>query len=65
MLRLSLGDYAATPNVSLFLGKSISAYKSSPQMVDLNCTRNWLQIYLIILNKIKHDNTNFFQFYNI
>ncbi|KAG4094182.1 hypothetical protein H8356DRAFT_1277291 [Neocallimastix lanati (nom. inval.)] len=28
-------DYAATPNVSLFLGKSISAYKSSPQMLFL------------------------------
>ena len=39
MLRLSLGDYAATPNVSLFLGKSVSADKPSPQMVDLNCAR--------------------------
>ncbi|ORX73455.1 hypothetical protein BCR32DRAFT_249939 [Anaeromyces robustus] len=39
MLRLSLGDYAATPNVSLFLGKSISADKPSPQMVDLNNAR--------------------------
>ncbi|KAL6598349.1 hypothetical protein U3516DRAFT_846845 [Neocallimastix sp. 'constans'] len=39
MLRLSLGDYAATSNVSLFLGKSVSVDKPSPQMVDLNCAR--------------------------
>ena len=39
MLRLALGDYAATPNVSLFLGKSISADKPSPHMVDLNNCR--------------------------
>ncbi|KAL6613618.1 hypothetical protein U3516DRAFT_867354 [Neocallimastix sp. 'constans'] len=39
MLRLSLGDYAATLNVSLFLGKSVSADKPSPQMVDFNCAR--------------------------
>jgi len=39
MLRLALGDYAATPNVSLFLGKSTSADKPSPHMVDLNNCR--------------------------
>jgi len=39
MLRLALGDYATTPNVSLFLGKSTSADKPSPHMVDLNNCR--------------------------
>lgn len=39
MLRLALGDYAATPNVSLFLGKSTSADKPSPHMMDLNNCR--------------------------
>jgi len=39
MFSLSLGDYAANPNVSIFLGKSVSADKPSPQMVDLNCER--------------------------
>ena len=39
MFSLSLGDYAANPNVSIFLGKSVSADKPSLQMVDLNCER--------------------------
>ena len=39
MLRLALGDYAATPNVSLFLGKSVTADKPSPHMIDLNNSR--------------------------
>ena len=39
MLRLALGDYAATPNVSLFFGKSVTADKPSPHMIDLNNSR--------------------------
>ena len=39
MLRLALGDYAATPNVSLFLGKSVTTDKPSPHMIDLNNSR--------------------------
>jgi len=39
MISIALGDYAATPNVSLFLGKSVSADKPSPHMVDLNNAR--------------------------
>ncbi|KAG4092258.1 hypothetical protein H8356DRAFT_1356128 [Neocallimastix lanati (nom. inval.)] len=32
-------DYAATPNVSLFLGKSVTTDKPSPHMIDLNNSR--------------------------
>ena len=39
MMRHALGDYAANPNVSLFLGKSVTADKPSPHMVDLHNSR--------------------------
>ncbi|ORY63634.1 hypothetical protein LY90DRAFT_700973 [Neocallimastix californiae] len=39
LLKYTLGDYAAIPNVSLFLGRSISSDKPNPHMVELNNAR--------------------------
>lgn len=39
MLKYALGEYAASPNVSLFLGKSISSDKPNPHMMELNNAR--------------------------
>ncbi|OUM68578.1 hypothetical protein PIROE2DRAFT_3725 [Piromyces sp. E2] len=36
ILKYALGEYAAIPNVSLFLGKSVSSEKPNPHMVELN-----------------------------
>jgi P4 family phage/plasmid primase-like protien len=36
ILKFALGEYAAIPNVSLFLGKSVSSDKANPHMVELN-----------------------------
>jgi P4 family phage/plasmid primase-like protien len=36
ILKYALGEYAAIPNVSLFLGKSVSSEKANPHMIELN-----------------------------
>ncbi|OUM57250.1 hypothetical protein PIROE2DRAFT_65110 [Piromyces sp. E2] len=39
MMKYTMGDYAASPNVSLFLGRSVSAEKPNPHMYELNNAR--------------------------
>ncbi|ORX58434.1 hypothetical protein BCR36DRAFT_366648 [Piromyces finnis] len=39
MLKYALGDYTATPNVSLFLSQSVTADKPNPHMYELNNAR--------------------------
>jgi len=39
MMKYAMGDYAATPSVSLFLGQSVSADNPNPHMYELNNTR--------------------------
>ncbi|ORX83415.1 hypothetical protein BCR32DRAFT_326387 [Anaeromyces robustus] len=36
ILKFTLGEYAVIPNVSLFLGKSVTSDKPNPHMVELN-----------------------------
>jgi len=36
LLKFALGDYTAIPNVSLFLGKSVTSDKANPHMMELN-----------------------------
>eukprot|EP00833_Pecoramyces_ruminatium_P017964 jgi/Orpsp1_1/1191996/evm.model.d7180000089894.1 len=38
ILKFALGEYAAIPNVSIFLGKSVSSDKPNPHMMELNNT---------------------------